>query len=138
MNEITSTPNVTVHDRRSTEKPDFSDRLISTDKTVLENVSDVKASKVTEFVVQTKDSKDIKDERESEEKIASAVERINSFIHTMQRDLNFSVDEESGQRVVTVTDRSTNEVVRQLPSEEALEIMTNLDKISGLLFSSKV
>jgi len=132
MNEITSMPNVITHDIRSSEKP------ISTDKSVLENVSEIKASKITEVTIAAKDSSDIKDEGMSEEKIASAVERINNFIQTMQRDLNFSVDEESGQRVVTVMDRSTNEVVRQLPSEEALEIMTNLDKISGLLFNSKV
>ncbi len=69
-----------------------------------------------------------------EERLNDVVERLNDFVQQTQRDLNFRVDKESGRTVVTVTDASTDEVIRQIPSKEALERIKNLEEIQGLLF----
>jgi flagellar protein FlaG len=45
--------------------------------------------------------------------------------------LQFSIDEDSKDIVVKVIDQSTKEVVRQIPTEEALEIAKSLDKMRG-------
>jgi flagellar protein FlaG len=44
----------------------------------------------------------------------------------MNRYLEFQVDEQSGRTVVTVKDRNTGEVIRQIPSEEILRLARNL------------
>lgn len=69
-----------------------------------------------------------------EKRLDSVVERLNDFVQQTQRDLNFRVDKDSGVTVVTVTDTLTEEVIRQIPSKEALERLQNLEDFQGLLF----
>ncbi len=72
-----------------------------------------------------------------EQRLDDVVERLNDFVQQTQRDLNFRVDKESGQTVVTVTDAVTEEVIRQIPSQEALERLQYLEDLQGLLFRDK-
>lgn len=51
--------------------------------------------------------------------------------------LQFSIDETTAKTVVRVTDASTGELIRQLPSEEALAIARSLDKMKGLLLTQQ-
>ncbi len=55
-----------------------------------------------------------------------AVSQINDYVQNLQRNLQFTVDEESGKDVVTVIDSESKEVIRQLPSEEALALARRL------------
>lgn len=57
----------------------------------------------------------------SEEEVFKAAEKLSQHARAMGRELNFSVDKDSGQTVVKVIDPETDEVVRQIPSEEAVE-----------------
>jgi len=63
------------------------------------------------------------------EKLDSVVTSLNSSIQSVQRDLEFSVDENSGQVVINVKDKETDKVVRQIPSEEALKLAENLQEL---------
>jgi len=47
--------------------------------------------------------------------------------------LQFEIDQDSDQIVVKIIDQSTKEVVRQMPTEEALEMAKAIDKMQGLL-----
>jgi flagellar protein FlaG len=69
--------------------------------------------------------------------VAQAAQRVEKFVQTLSSDLQFSVDEASGSNVVRVVDRSTKEVIRQIPSEEMLAIARALDRIQGLLIRQK-
>jgi flagellar protein FlaG len=48
--------------------------------------------------------------------------QIESYLKANGRDLQFSVDSETGQTIITVRDKSTGEVIRQIPNAEALRI----------------
>lgn len=56
------------------------------------------------------------------EDIAAAVAEIKAYVEGLSRSLAISVDERSGDFVVRVQDAQTQEVVRQIPSEEVLAI----------------
>lgn len=71
-------------------------------------------------------------------KIQEAVENIQEFVQTVRRDLNFSLDDSSGQVVVKVTDSHSGDVIRQIPSEEALELAERLSEARSLLFTAQV
>lgn len=60
--------------------------------------------------------------------VTQAVEKINEFIQVVQRDLRFSVDEATGRTVITVLDAETQEIIRQIPPEEALSIVENIEQ----------
>ena len=62
-----------------------------------------------------------------------AVANINKSLQSLSQDLVFSVDEDSKRTIVKVVDQKTKEVIRQMPSPEALEIAKALDKVTGLL-----
>ena len=71
------------------------------------------------------------------EQVESAVSRISDFVQNFQRDLMFSIDEDSDRLVVKVVDSETQEVIRQIPSEETLRIARNLDSPESLILSEQ-
>lgn len=73
----------------------------------------------------------------SAEKLAAAVNRLNEHIQITQRSLRFSVDEASGRTVVTVVDTQSDEVIRQIPSEEVLALIQHLRNDDGLLINEQ-
>ncbi len=67
-----------------------------------------------------------------------AVTRLNDYVQSIQRDLSFEFDESSGKTVITVLDRKTQEVIRQIPDEVALRLARNLQQDEPLsLFNMK-
>ena len=62
----------------------------------------------------------------SEQKLDDAIVQLNDSLQNIQRNLEFSVDKEAGKIVISVTDKETDEVVRQIPSEEVLQLAKNL------------
>ncbi|MCL6555690.1 MAG: flagellar protein FlaG [Burkholderiales bacterium] len=70
--------------------------------------------------------------------VREAVDRINAFLKSAQRDLNIEIDKDTGIVVVKVVDRESGEVIRQIPPEETLAIAKNLDTAQGVLFRSRV
>ena len=69
--------------------------------------------------------------------VAEAVKNINKTMQALSRDLEFSIDTDSKQTIVKVVDQQTQEVIRQMPSVEALEIAKALDRVQGLLIRQK-
>ena len=63
--------------------------------------------------------------------VSSAVEDISRHVQNVQRNLSFTIDEDSGSTVVKVIDSVSEEVIRQYPSEEILEIRRHLSEMSG-------
>jgi flagellar protein FlaG len=73
----------------------------------------------------------------SREDVEAAVATIQDFVQTVRRDLNFSLEEGSGRVVVKVTDAGSGDVIRQIPSEEALQLAENLSEVRSLLFKAE-
>jgi flagellar protein FlaG len=67
------------------------------------------------------------------EQVTQAVSNINKSLQTLSQDLVFSVDNDSNRTIVKVVDQKTKEVIRQIPTPEALEIAKALDTVKGLL-----
>ncbi|WP_191833274.1 flagellar protein FlaG [Pseudomonas fluorescens] len=106
----------------------------ATDKPAPQAVQAVQASSEAP----TASSRDGRDDVSETEKVKSAVKEIEKFLASSRRNLEFSTDEESGRIVVKVIASETGELVRQLPSEEALRIAHSLSDMSSLLFDAKV
>ncbi|EIC29498.1 MULTISPECIES: flagellar protein FlaG [Methylomicrobium] len=81
-----------------------------------------------------------KDQAKDPEKLGNAVSKLNDFVQNIQRDLQFSLDEGSGEMIVKVIDTKSQQVIRQIPSEEALRLARSLaeqnDKGKLTIFSS--
>lgn len=64
--------------------------------------------------------------------VEKAVENINDHLQSLGRDLSFSVDNDSGRTIIKVMDSETDEVIRQIPSEEVLNLAQYLQDVSDL------
>lgn len=73
----------------------------------------------------------------SREEVEVAVATIQDFVQSVRRSLNFSLEEGSGRVVVKVTDAGSGDVIRQIPSEEALQLAENLSEVRSLLFKAE-
>lgn len=69
--------------------------------------------------------------------VRQALDEIEKVIAPMAQALQFSIDDDSGRTVVKVMDTETDEVIRQMPSEEVLAISKALDKLKGLLLKQQ-
>ncbi|WP_150299300.1 flagellar protein FlaG [Pseudomonas profundi] len=67
----------------------------------------------------------------------SAVIDIQDFTQSVSRDIDFQLDDSTGQVVINVTERSSGNVIRQIPSEEALRLAENISEIRSLLFKAE-
>lgn len=61
----------------------------------------------------------------------------SSIEQHLQRRLQFHVDAESGRTVITVIDRDTEEIIRQIPPEEMLALARRLEATTGLLLTER-
>ena len=70
--------------------------------------------------------------------IQETVASLNAFVQLMDRNVSFEVDETSGRDVISVFEKDTKELIRQIPSEETLELLKRMDNMVGVLFSENV
>jgi len=78
----------------------------------------------------------------TKETVDRVVHQLETQSQSLRRDLQFNVDDSTGRVIVTVRDSQTNEVIRQIPSEEILALSRHLadaleDDVAGFLFESK-
>jgi flagellar protein FlaG len=71
------------------------------------------------------------------DQLSQAVEHLNKSLQTAGQGVEFSVDKDSERVIVKVVDRETKEVLRQMPTEEALAIAKAIDRTQGLLIKNE-
>jgi flagellar protein FlaG len=65
--------------------------------------------------------------------VAAAAERLNELMSSRQRMLRFRVDQGSGRTVIMVINEATQEVIRQIPPEELLQLQQNLEHFGSMI-----
>ncbi len=69
------------------------------------------------------------------DQVSQAVAKLNKSPQAQSQGLEFSIDHDSKRTIVKLVDQNTKEVLRQIPSQEALEIAKSLEESAnkGLL-----
>ena len=65
------------------------------------------------------------------QRMAAVAQQLREFLRSNGRDLEFRVDADTDAMVITVREAASGEVIRQIPSEEALQMRRYLDEWSG-------
>ena len=72
------------------------------------------------------------------EQAQKTVEALNKQVAPMSTAVTFSVDNDSGKTVIKVMDTEKNEMIRQIPSKEALALSQALDAANkGMILNTK-
>lgn len=81
----------------------------------------------------------------SQEQVKNQIEEIQQFNQRIDRSLRFEVDEDLGVTIVRVIDKETDELIRQFPPEELINLSRRLKELneqntgnSGVLLQEKV
>lgn len=76
-------------------------------------------------------------QRTDADTLRDAVRAANAAVKSLSNSLEFSVDQQSGRTVVRIVDADTQQLIRQLPSEEMLAIARALDRLQGMLIEEQ-
>ncbi|GGB45093.1 hypothetical protein GCM10011502_17990 [Oceanisphaera marina] len=71
------------------------------------------------------------------EQLADMAEQMDKFVGSFTHELKFRVDEDSGRNVVTVIDSKSGDTIRQIPTEELLDVIARLAEASSGLIDVK-
>ncbi|WP_334057454.1 flagellar protein FlaG [Alteromonas sp. S005] len=72
---------------------------------------------------------DTQDREVTEDAVRQAISDVESFLKVQNRDLAFSIDEDTARSVVTVIDGQSGDVIRQIPSEEVLALAERIQEL---------
>ncbi|SFG57021.1 flagellar protein FlaG [Duganella sp. CF458] len=81
--------------------------------------------------VETIDAVKAKQATPSKKDVEEAVAKLNKSVQDRAQGLEFSIDDDSQRTIVKVIDQSTKEVLRQIPTPEALQIAKAIDARKG-------
>jgi len=73
----------------------------------------------------------------SSKELEIKIGELNEAMVSRNQAVLFSTDPQTGKDVVRVTNKSTGELIRQMPSVEALKAMQNIDQMMGLIFNKR-
>ena len=105
---------------------------------LVENGSQVNTVKLVEHAQPTSNLK-------TKEEINNQIEELQQFNQSIDRSLQFKIDEELGVTIVRVVDKETDELIRQFPPEELINLSRRLKEVneqkisnSGVLLEERV
>lgn len=74
--------------------------------------------------------------REQNKKLRQVATDLNQMMGMTNTKLSFSVDRASNKMVVSVVDSETQEVIRQIPSEDAIKVAQHIHGLMGILYDA--
>jgi flagellar protein FlaG len=91
----------------------------------------------TSSAVRNNGEEQVKVREPDQQEVDQAVQNLNDYVQNIERNLEFSVDRNNGNTVISVIDPQTEEVIRQIPPEKAVNAVRNLQRLEGLLLSAE-
>jgi flagellar protein FlaG len=137
MNEISLQP--ALNAKTSAPGQNVNETHAKTKSPNLVEVSQAEAQQIDK--AQSNSAKEAQDQPEQaqQDRLNRAVAQLNDYVQNTERKLEFQVDDDSGQTVVRVYDKVSEELIRQIPNEEALTLAERLSQEEPLmLFSAQV
>lgn len=111
------------------------------------NINEIKNIKKTEEINKSEDKADIADIDNKDENNSSNFEMIKDTLKELSEEfqkqnidikISFSFKDEYKYPIIEIVNPKNNEIIRQIPSEDFIKRMKNLDELRGLLFSEKI
>lgn len=73
----------------------------------------------------------------SVERLQELVTKLRELMPSREVKLKFSMDDVLNRPIISVHDKETGELVKQLPSSEVLRAVHNIDSLRGILFDDR-
>lgn len=71
--------------------------------------------------------------------VSGVVADINQIVYQVSTTkISFDIDEETGLSIIRVVNRETGDIIRQLPTEELLNLVSKMEQLRGLIFDREI
>lgn len=73
--------------------------------------------------------------------VEDVVRDLNDYVQSIGREIQFSLDDTTGRTIIRVVDAATDETIRQIPSEEIMDFLKNMQELNqekGSLFEDQI
>jgi len=77
-------------------------------------------------------------QKELEEEVRDSVKDVNEIVKKVKEGLSFQIHEDTEELMVQVVDKNTDEVIKELPPEEMLDLKARIQEMVGILIDEKV
>lgn len=112
---------------------------------LLETANNNLSSNNSELLVSNSDNKfnvennhDNERNKRNQGNVKKAAEEINKRFDSSNKTFRFFVDEKTGQVVIKIINKDTNEVIKEIPSAELLDLQAKIEEMVGLIIDRKV
>lgn len=78
------------------------------------------------------------EERVQAKPLTEMAKELQGLADSLGRSVQFTVNEESGDDIIMVFHKKTKELIRQIPSEEVVELRERLSKVFGSIIEEKI
>ncbi|APD89125.1 flagellar biosynthesis protein FlaG [Alteromonas mediterranea] len=111
---------------RSEQQPRDQNQFANSVKQIQVEATTVGEKNISQASGEQVDNKDV--ERNGAQ-LDEAVAKVESFLKVQNRELTFTIDDETKRSVVTVKDSQSGDVIRQIPSEEVLKLAERIQEL---------
>jgi len=101
------------------------------------NITETKKSTQQKIDEQENETKKISDEKEIKKKLQEITEQLNKEMDILNTTIRFGFNDKISEMYVSVIDTKDNRVIRQIPSEEAMQLAAKMRELVGMLFDEK-
>lgn len=100
-----------------------------------ETASTAKAARVQEKKIE--EAVEVQ-ETEKEQKVEHIAKAMDEYVQSIQRDLKIQVHGPTGHLMVKVVSKDSGKTIREIPSEEVLNLAAKMEEMMGVLFNENV
>lgn len=69
-------------------------------------------------------------------RLIDAIEEDLKLLHSVG--ISFTIHKETGRTIIKITDKETDELIREIPPEELLDLAAKIHEMVGILFDKRV
>ena len=98
--------------------------------------NDNKINKDTNRVIEL-ETKNVKESVVKTDDLAKILGEVNDALKTLDIKRGYRVDEDLNRTIVSVIDTETDEIVKQIPTEDAIRLAKNINEVIGLFYDDR-
>ncbi|WP_104722090.1 FlaG family protein [Helicobacter mesocricetorum] len=77
------------------------------------------------------------DKEDKRQQLNELAQQLNKELNPLNTSISFGFNEDINGMYVSVTETSTNRLIRKIPSDEAMELMAKMKEIVGIIFNKE-
>ena len=83
-------------------------------------------------------TKDVKKSVVKTDDLAKILEEVNDALKTLDVKRGYRVDKDLNRTIVSIIDTETDDIIKQIPQEDAIRLAKNINEIIGLFYDDRV